>query len=215
VLTPKVFVSYAHESQRHQGDVLAFATFLRGQGVHAVLDLWSAHDRHDWYAWAIRELTAADYVLVVASPNYRRTGDGSAPADEHRGVQSEAAVLRDLVYGDRPGWLPKVLPVLLPGHGADEIPLFLQPNTASRYEVTSYTTEGAEDLLRVIHRRPGHVAPPVGSPPDLPPHSGDPAAAAPAPGEVPAEDGAVTNTITGTVTGKVVQARDIQGGVHF
>lgn len=168
-MAPKVFVSYAHESPRHQDDVLAFASFLRSQGVDAVLDVWSADARHDWNAWAMREMTAAAYVIVVASQAYRAVGDGSGPADQHRGVQSEATLLRDLVYSDRDTWTPKVLPVLLPGHGIDEIPLFLSPYTTSRFPVTANTLTGAEDLLRVIHRSPGHVAPPVLAPPVLAP----------------------------------------------
>jgi hypothetical protein len=84
-------------------------------------------------------------------------------------VQSEVTLLRDLVYGDRVMWTPKVLPVLLPGHDLAEIPRFLSPHTTSRYQVTAYTTDGAEELLRVIHGRPGHVAPPIQAPPDLPP----------------------------------------------
>ena len=175
VAAPKVFVSYVHESRQHKDDVLAFAGFLRTQGVDTVLDMWSADTRRDWYAWAIREMTAAAYVVVVASPTYRAVGDGGGPADQHRGVQSEATLLRDLVHGDRVKWTPKVLPVLLPGHGIEEIPRFLSPYATSRYEVAAYTVTGAEDLLRVIHRRPGHVPPPVQAPPDLPPHPMRPA----------------------------------------
>jgi hypothetical protein len=164
-----VFVSYAHESSRHRDEVLAFASFLRAQGVDAVLDVWSAEARHDWYAWALREMTAAAYVVVVASPAYRTIGDGGGPADLHRGVQSEAALLRDLVYGDRDSWTPKVLPVLLPGHGLEEIPRFLSPHTTSRFTVAANTVAGAEELLRVVHRRPAHVPPPVLAPPELAP----------------------------------------------
>jgi hypothetical protein len=149
--------------------VLAFASFLRGQGVDAVLDLWSDGARHDWYAWALREMTTAAYVIVVASAGYRAIGDGSGPAELHRGVQSEAALLRDLVYGDRSTWTPKVLPVLLPGHGVEEIPRFLSPHTASRFAVSAYTVAGAEELLRVVHRRPAHVPPPVLQAPELAP----------------------------------------------
>jgi hypothetical protein len=213
---PKVFVSYAHESDEHKAQVLAFATFLREAGIEAVLDLWSAAARQDWYAWALREMAEADFVLVVASERYRRTGDGSGPNAEHRGVQSEAALLRELVYADRATWLPKMLPVLLPGHTVDQIPLFLQPHTASRFEVRSLDAAGAEELLRVVHRQPGHVAPEVNAEqPALPPHSApaQPAAAEPAPD--PARRGSVVNQIHGTVTGNVVQADTIKGNISF
>ena len=209
---PKVFVSYAHESDEHKAQVLAFATFLRQAGIEAVLDVWSAADRRDWYAWALHEMNEADFVLVVASARYRRTGDGHGPNGEHRGVQSEAALLREQVYGDRAKWLPKVLPVLLPGHTVDHIPLFLQPHTASRFEVRSFDAAGAEELLRVILRQPGHVAPEVNAEqPALPPHSApdQPRDAEPE----PTRQVNVANSVTGSVTGKVVQAGNINGSV--
>jgi hypothetical protein len=169
----KAFVSYVHESAEHKSQVLELATLLRQNGVEAVLDVWSAASRIDWYGWAIKEMTEADYVVVVASKEYLQVADG-APSREHRGVQSEAALLRDLVWEDRASWLPKILPVLLPGHLLNEIPRFLQPSTASRYEVTALTREGVEDLLRVILSQPGHIPPPVAEPPILPTPSGRP-----------------------------------------
>lgn len=202
----RVFVSYAHESEKHRAQVLEFATFLRGAGIEAVLDSWAEDVRRDWSAWAIAEMTAADFVLVVASERYRRAGDGNGPAGVGRGVQSEAALLRELVHDDRATWVRKVLPVVLPGHTVDEIPLFLQPRSASHYLVSAFTTAGAASLLRVLLGRPGHAAPEVNPDrPDLPPHT-----AAPAEQPVP-----VTNQITGTVNGKVVQAHTIQGDVHL
>jgi SEFIR domain-containing protein len=201
---PKVFVSYAHESAEHEAQVLEFATFLRGVGVAADLDVWSDHQRQDWYSWAIREMTAANFVVVVASARYRAVGDGSGPAGENRGVQSEAALLREQVYADRATWLAKVLPVLLPGHTTDEIPLFLQPHSASNYPVPSFDVAGAGNLLRVIFGKPGHPAPAVGTEPALPPH-------APPVGDRPR----VFNQITGVVHGTVVQADTINGDLHF
>jgi hypothetical protein len=196
---PKVFVSYAHESDGHKALVLAFATFLRDAGVAVVLDRWSADVRQDWYSWAIREMTAADFVVVVASERYRLTGDGNGPSTEHRGVASEAALLRELVYGDRATWLPKVLPVILPGHVLGQIPLFLQPHTASRYHVTSFDPSGAEELLGVLHGQP--VA-------------GTERAPTPPPEET-VETPRVVNQINGTVHGKVIQVDTINGNVTF
>jgi hypothetical protein len=100
-------------------------------------------------------------VLVIASPRYRLVGDDSGPTDMHKGVQSEAALLRELVYADRARWLPRILPVIFSGHQKDEIPLFLQPSTASHYVVRAFTVAESTELLRVILRQPAHVAPPV------------------------------------------------------
>jgi hypothetical protein len=147
---PAVFLSYAHDSEQHRLEVRRFAEFLRTQGVEVVFDEWSAGERKDWSSWAIKAIAEVDFVVVVVSPGYQRAGDGLGPSDVSRGVQAEAAVLRDRLHGDRKTWQSKVLPVLLPGHDVDEIPVFLQPYAGSHYRVTALTEIGAEILLRTI-----------------------------------------------------------------
>lgn len=201
VPVPKVFISYAHESAEHMARVRALAEFLRETGLEVVLDVWSAGGRQDWYAWAIKEMTSADFVLVVASARYAVTGDGSGPNTGNRGVQSEAALLRELVYADRDLWMSKILPVVLPGQTVDQIPLFLQPYTASHFLVDAIDAIGTEELLRVIEGRP---APEVVGPRSFSPSVG-----------VAGERAEVVNQITGKVTGNVVQAGSISGNLTF
>ncbi|MEU5848660.1 effector-associated domain 2-containing protein [Saccharopolyspora shandongensis] len=160
---PRVFVSYTHDSELHKSHVLEFGTFLRKHGIDARLDRWDTDRRRDWYSWAIAEMTTADFVIVVASPVYRQLGDGNGPSDRHRGIQSEAALLRDLLHADRETWLRKLLPVVLPGHDLTGIPLFLQPYSADHYWVTELSEAGADDLLRVLTAQPGHPRPALGA----------------------------------------------------
>ncbi len=168
--TVTVFISYAHDDEQHRAAVREFAASLRAQGIDADIDSWADTDRRDWQAWATEHILSADFVLVVASKVYREMGDGLGPADRHRGVQAEAALLRDLLSADRGKWTKKILPVILPGHRIDEIPLFLQPNNVDRYDVSS--PAGMEHLLRTLTRQPEHVRPPLGPPVVLPPRSG-------------------------------------------
>jgi hypothetical protein len=105
---------------------------------------------------------------------YRAVGDGNAASDLHRGVQAEAAVLRDLLYGDRETWLSRILPVILPGRSVDELPAFVQPASASHFAVETITDEGVEGLLRVLTGQPRHVPPPRGRIPALPPEQVSP-----------------------------------------
>lgn len=170
--SPTVFVSYTHDDEEHRQAVLEFATVLRSCGITATLDRWASDQRQDWQAWAVRAMLESDYVTVIASEGYRRMGDGNGPNDLNLGGQSEAALLRDLLQGDRQAWTTKILPVILPGQGIDGIPLFLQPNAADRYTVDSITPGGLEDLIRVITSQPRHVRPPLGPPLVLPPQSG-------------------------------------------
>ena len=169
---PKVFLRYAHDDSDHVAAVHELSRLLETNGIAVELDLWRADSRQDWYAWALREIQAADFVIVVASPKYRSVGDGSADGDEHRGVQAEAAAMRELLYRDRRTWLKKILPVVLPGHSFDELPEFVQPVTASHFIIGAITDEGAEGLLRVLTGQPRHVRPSRGKIPVLPPGQG-------------------------------------------
>jgi SEFIR domain-containing protein len=166
---PTVFLSYAHDDDNHVTSVLELSSLLEARGIAVEFDLWRTDSRQDWYAWALREIQAADFVIVFASPKYRVVGDGTADGDEHRGVQAEAAALRDLLYRDRQTWLRKVLPVILPGRSVDDLPEFVQPFTASHFIIEAITDEGADGLLRVLTGQPRHVRPSRGKIPVLPP----------------------------------------------
>ncbi|MFD1046191.1 hypothetical protein ACFQ1S_11750 [Kibdelosporangium lantanae] len=57
-------------------------------GLDVRLDRWYKGVRRDWSIWAIEQLTMADFILVIASPAYRRRADGWAAPDE--GVASSS-----------------------------------------------------------------------------------------------------------------------------
>lgn len=165
--SPRVFLSYAHDDDHHSHSVLELASLLEAQGIAVVVDKWYEDRRQDWYAWMLREIQSTDFVLVVASPGYRAVGDGAVPADTHRGVQAETAVLRDLLYRDRETWLGRVLPVVLPGRSLTELPTFTQPYSASHFLIDSISESGVEDLLRVLTGQPRYTRPSRGRVPVL------------------------------------------------
>lgn len=165
----RVFISYAHDDDRHVDCVLAFAEFLCRCGLDVHLDRWDLHQRRDWYQWASGQIRQADKVLIVASPMCRRVGDGEIENTRHRGLQSELALVRELLHSDRARWITKLLPVVLPDGSVSDIPLFLQPQTADHYLVEDLTVRGAEDLLRAISDQPPYQRPTVGEPTLLPP----------------------------------------------
>jgi TIR domain len=167
----RVFVSYAHVNDQHKRQVLRLCSLLRSNGVDARLDRYDSNERRDWYTWYLDQVAQADYVLVIASRPYKTAGDGTAPASRNRGVQAEAAHLRDLLHADRPTWTRKLLPVVLPGATVDEIPHFLQPRCASHYLVTDLSVDGIEELLRTITSQPAQVSPALGDVPRLPPEN--------------------------------------------
>lgn len=157
---PRVFVSYTHDDFAHTELVRAFCEFLRADcGLDVHMDRWDVDRRREWYTWAINQLTKADYVLVIASPMCRLAGDGQIPSMKHRGMQSEMSLIRESLHAGRDTWLAKLLPVVLPGRSAEEIPVFLQPQTADHYKIMENTVAGAEELLRVITGQPAYPPP--------------------------------------------------------
>jgi tetratricopeptide (TPR) repeat protein len=168
-VTVRVFISYAHESAEHQEAVRLLWVLLRSCGVDAKLDLAAQATRVDWSAWMPQQIDESDFVLVMASPAYRRRAEPGAEPDDGRGVQSEAAYLREKLTADRRMWLPRILPVVLPGQSVEDIPGFLQPHSAARYRIGELTQAGIEPLLRVLLGRPLDPEPPLGVAPSLPP----------------------------------------------
>lgn len=161
---PTVFITYAHDSAEHKQQVRTLAELLKHNGIKVILDQWATTHRRDWSTWAPEAIITSDFTLMIASPAFKRAGDGFGDPVQNPGVQSETAVIRDQLHGDRARWRRKLLPVLLPGHQTSEIPYFMQPNSADWYRVDSLTDAGVRELVNVISGEPETVGPGTGEP---------------------------------------------------
>ncbi|MBB1154850.1 SEFIR domain-containing protein [Amycolatopsis dendrobii] len=151
---PRIFISYAHDTAEHYQRVGTFASFLRARiGLDVRLDQWDDSARIDWSDWAIRNILAADFVLVIASPDYKRRANGEAPAHEGRGSQFEARIMRDALTRDLHGETRRILPVVLPGGTVEDIPSFLTPYCTTHYRVPEFTDDGVAGLISAITGR--------------------------------------------------------------
>lgn len=151
---PRVFVTYADDSPEHQELVRRFSGFLRTRmGLDVHLDQWYENKRRDWSVWAIEHLTEAEFILVIASPEYRRRADGSETPREGRGSQFEAAMLRDDLAKDLRGATERILPVVLPGQSADGIPRFLNAHSTTRFHIDTFSEAGVAELMAAITGR--------------------------------------------------------------
>ncbi|MEV7099505.1 SEFIR domain-containing protein [Amycolatopsis sp. NPDC051045] len=149
--SPRVFISYSHDSEEHRNEVRAFATFLRAvAGIDVHLDQWVGGGRVDWSIWAMTQMQEADFVLIIASAGYKRRADDHNAEPDGRGARFEAAIIRDNLTRDLPRETKRILPVLLPGHSADEIPLFLNAHSTTRYQIAEFTIEGCAELIKGI-----------------------------------------------------------------
>ncbi|MGW5742026.1 SEFIR domain-containing protein [Amycolatopsis sp. NPDC003861] len=160
--SPRVFVSYADDSGDHTEAVRLFAGRLRSSGIDARLDLWERDRRRDWLDWTMDQLEHGDFVLAIGSPRYKQlaTSDGESPGL----ARLQLVMLREHLAQDRAQWLAKILPVVLPGCSADDLPAFLQPYSATRYAMPGQFDE----LLRVLTGQPRCVQPELGPLADRP-----------------------------------------------
>jgi NAD(P)H-dependent FMN reductase len=161
VVPPRVVISYAHDDAAHEKRVRDFWLFLRANGIDARLDLPAAEDRRKWVTEQIRE---AGRILVVASPEYKHSAEADTGPGDSQGVQREARMIRELLYADQDAGLELILPVVLPGCSAADIPVWLSPASATYYVVGEYTVAGAETLVRVLTQQPWESEPPLDDP---------------------------------------------------
>jgi SEFIR domain len=160
---PRVFISYSHDSEAHKDLVRQFATFLQAQlGVRVHLDQWVDGPRLDWSLWATQQLAEADFILVIASPDYKRRAEGYEVPNVGRGAQFEAAMIRDNLTRDLPRETRRILPVVLPGRDVDEIPSFLNAHSTTRYEIKKFTLDGAAELIVAFTGIPRFAPPDIG-----------------------------------------------------
>ncbi|GIF14315.1 toll/interleukin-1 receptor domain-containing protein [Actinoplanes teichomyceticus] len=176
-MSVRVFLSYAHDDDPHRAAVRELWYFLRRNGIDARCDMDTAQ-RREWTRWMEHELARVDFVLVIASPAYRSRAEHGARNGSGNGVEYEAALIREMLYADRERWFPRILPVLLPGRAATEVPAFLLPTSSTVYRVDSFTVPGAEQLLRHLTGQQEEPAPALGPVPRLGPRTA-PAATAP------------------------------------
>ena len=190
----RVFISYAHDDTVHENRVRDFWSFLREQGIDARADFPAAERRQDWADWMTQEVRNAMHVLVVASRHSTSGAEGDAEPGEGRGVQWEARLIRNLFYADQQVGLQRFLPVVLPGCSADDLPLWMSPAAATKYQVSAYTVAGAEKLLRLLTGQPWETEPPVGPVPFLPSrHAASDRVIPPVASRFPGEDRAISS----------------------
>lgn len=110
--SPRVFISYSHDSDAHRRRVLALAERFREDGIDADLDQYvKGTPPEKWPRWMLNRLDWADFVLLVCTPTYYRRFRGHEEPGKGLGVDWEGAVITDAVYADRSAIL-KFVPIL-------------------------------------------------------------------------------------------------------
>lgn len=115
---PKVFISYAWESEEHRAWVRSLADRLLADGIEAIVDQYDLGLGDRLPQFMEESVSSADYVLIVCTPAYKVKADARVG-----GVGYEGHIISDELYSKRNE--RKFIPVLKGGAPAECIPAFL------------------------------------------------------------------------------------------
>jgi hypothetical protein len=182
--SPKVFISYSHDSEEHKDRVFDLSERLISDGVDSQIDQYEISPLGGWPRWTRNQIKDSDYVLVICTGKYERRYEGTEDAGTGAGAKWEGAIITQQLY-ESEGGAHKFIPVAFTREDAKHIPVELRGST--RYVMDS--DEGYLDLYRHITGQPKAVKGNLGTLKKLPPKERKQDFSAEAPAEAPAKPG--------------------------
>nr|VFJ44335.1 MAG: SEFIR domain-containing protein [Candidatus Kentron sp. FW] len=171
---PRIFISYAHDSDAHRERVLGLSERLRRDGFDTRLDQYvEGSPEEGWQRWMLNQLDKAEFVLAICTETYYqrfRDHDYQNP-ERGRGVDWEGAIITQEIHDNR-GRTRKFVPVLIQTADTRFIPEPLR-------KYTHYQMDSAVDYQQLCNFLAGAagVEPgPVGTPPPKTRRQGTPLA---------------------------------------
>ena len=94
--SPKVFISYSHDSEEHQDRVLKLSDKLRSEGIDCVLDQYEDSPPEGWPKWMDRNVKNSDFVLVICTETYYNRVMGTD--EKGMGIKWESSLIYQQLY---------------------------------------------------------------------------------------------------------------------
>ncbi len=155
--TPKVFVSYSHDSQDHKKWVLDFATRLRSSGVDAILDQWELKPGDDLPHFMETHLANSDYILMICSDRYVTKANSGIGGVGYEKMIVTADLMRNIDSN-------KVIPIIRQ-RGTHNVPTFLKTKLFLDFSRDDDFEFSFDELIRTLHNSPVYEKPAVGNNP--------------------------------------------------
>jgi hypothetical protein len=152
--SPKVFISYAWESDEVKQWVKNLATDLRNTGVDAKLDQWEVVPGDQMPHFMERSVKENDYVLIICTPKYKLKSENRIGGVGYEGDIMTAEVLQTSNHR-------KFIPVLQSGDKNASIPSWLSGKYFIDLSNETHFQKNFEDLITtVLNSR--EIAPEIG-----------------------------------------------------
>lgn len=121
---PKIFISYAHESEEFSDIILDFSNKLRREGIDSNIDQYEESPSEGWPRWMENQIKESEFVLVVCTKTYFDKLYNCAS----KGVTWESGIIYQSLY-DAGTINTKFIPVVFDNDNKDYIPIPLKSST--------------------------------------------------------------------------------------
>ena len=143
---PKVFISYAHDTEQFADKVLEFTNSLRKHNIDANIDQYEECPPEGWPRWMDNQIESSDYVLIVCTQFYYdkvmnfKSGEG-------KGVNWEVNIIYQHLY-EACCNNTKFIPIIFNDYNTTKI---LKPLQSSTY----YYVDREKDFKKLCNRLKG------------------------------------------------------------
>jgi hypothetical protein len=162
--SPKVFISYSHDSKEHEDRVFDLSEELISDGIDSQIDQYEISPLGGWPRWTRNQIKDSEYVLVVCTAKYERRYEGTEDPGTGAGAKWEGAIITQQLY-ESEGGPHKFVPIVFSREDIQYIPVELRGST--HYVLDS--EDGYISLYRHITSQPKAVKGRLGELKSLPP----------------------------------------------
>lgn len=141
---PKVFISYSWEDEEHIEWTKELANYLIKNGVDAHIDQYDLEIGDRLPQFMEREITNADYVLIICTPNYKEKAN-----NRKSGVGYEGHIIAGELFQNQNE--KKFIPIIRKGQIEECFPTYLIGKLGINFKNDNKFEESLKDLLATIY----------------------------------------------------------------
>jgi len=158
--TPRVFISYSHDSPEHKRWVLELATHLLEHGVDVLIDAWDLRPSDDVPKFMERGVQDANRVLMICTEKYVTKANDGVGGVGYEAMIVTGELVRDLGTG-------KFIPIIRQTDTTPVVPTSVSTRRYINLSESADRDSELELLLRDLHDAPS-AKPPLRRSPYLP-----------------------------------------------
>ena len=145
--SPKIFISYSHDSHEHKNWVLILANKLRADGVDVILDQWDLELGQNLPLFMEQGITKADRIIIICTDLYiKKANLGKGGVGYEKNIAT-AELMKDFDT-------KKVIPIIRSVTGEDKTPIFLAGRVYEDFSNESEFDDHYKILIGAIHKVP-------------------------------------------------------------